>query len=351
MKRIFYVFRTSREQMLSNYEKGLEPDNGLYGLNHLRKMGYEVNFSDIAYSPLNLLFWFFLPLQKIFIRSIATGFKIDQALLLLPKLNQSDVVISTTDSVGLPLLLFKIIGLLKTKLIYVSIGLVNEIDQKPTLFQKAVLRLLIAADIIICYSPIEKKLFSNLIPQITDKISILSFGINTSFFKSSKKENKFILSVGRDKSRDYKLLAKVAQKLPKENFVVITSSTNITGVTFSPNVKVLLDQPYIEIKKFYSQAKLVFLPLKEIRRASGQIAFLEALASDNKIVISRVKGITETYPDLINKKPVYLYQVNNLQDAAQKIRQVLKDKPSKVRLTRYNSANYSKKLKQVIEKL
>lgn len=349
-KRVFYVYRTARKQNLINVSNSTEPNHILYGFNYIQKAGYTVSFSDVAYSKFNLLFWVFLPIQKLFIKLTSVGFKLDQALLLLPYFYGSDVIITTTDSVGLPVLLLKKIRVLNKPVIYISTGLINELsdkDNKVVAFYKS---LLPYVDIIICHSYIEKKIYLKYFPFLKDKIKVVPFGVDTNFFKGKASKNKnYILSVGRDKSRDYTLISKLAEQMTNENFVIVTSRSNINGINFPKNVKILIDQSYLQVKKLYQESKLIFLPLKEINRASGQIAFLESLASGKKIAVSNIAGIKEVYPHLLNKN-VFLFKPRDVNEAKVAIISSLGKKVSKeVKVN--DSSDYSMHLLNFVKKL
>lgn len=352
MKKVFYVFRTPRETIFQSVKTKTEPDHLLYGANHLQKLGYEVNFRDTAYSKLNLLRWAFLPLQELIIKATSIGFKFDQAILLLPQLSKSDVVISTVDSAGLPLLLFKKIGILKQPLIYISTGLINEMEVRHSNWLvKFYVFLFSAANIIICHSRVEAKTFKKFLPNST--VKFVPFGIDVEYFKCTRKSGKFIFSVGRDRSRDYNLLSKVAKQLPDEKFIVVTSRPNIKDIQFPPNVKLYFDIPYLQVKKLYCQAKLVFLPIREINRASGQMAFLESVASKNKVVIANTLGISQVYPEILtNDKNVGLYKTQNANSAVKAIDKMLKLKTVDYNIdAKFGSKNYAQNLKEIINNL
>jgi glycosyltransferase involved in cell wall biosynthesis len=352
MKNIFYVYRTERGGPLKGVFEKKEPDHVLYGLTHLRNRGYVVKFSDVAFSNFNILKWLFLPLQRLFINGIGTGFKFDQALLLIPRLNSSDVIITTTDSAGLPILFLKKIGIVRKKIIYISIGLVNELMvAKRSWLKQFTIDLLKNADVIICYSRSEKEILNKLVPEKQDNTYFIPFGIDTYFFKNNSKQTNYLLSIGRDKSRDYNLLASIANHFTNNKFVLVTSPSSVLKIKFPANVQVLFDLPYLSIKKLLSDSKVVILPLKEINRASGQIAFLEALASGKQVVVGNVKGISQVYSDLVMNKNVHLYKEGDLKDAVRKIKKALSSKPVAVNLNNYSSKLYAKKLMFIIEQI
>lgn len=351
-KKIFYVYRTARKQNLDNIIKKSEPDHILYGLNHLQKLGYDVQFSDIAYSKFNLLFWFFLPLQKLFIKLTSVGFRIDQSLLLLPFFYRSDVIITTTDSAGLPILILKKIKLINKPVVFISIGFVNELVNKSKLIKRVVNSILNEADAIIVHSHIEKELYLRFSEKFKNKLHFVPFGIDNKFFNKPSKKGEYIFSVGRDKSRDYSLLSKVASRLNTETFIVVTSKSNVRGINFPQNVKVFYDLPYKEVRNLFMKTKLVFLPLKEINRASGQIAFLESLSSNNKVVISNIRGIKEVYKKLLNIKNTVVYKPDNVESAVEALVKALKIKEYKFELpSDFTSLGYAERVHSIIKRI
>ena len=88
--KIFYIYRTARKPMSDAYKKGKGPSTFLYGLPELRKLGHQVDFSDRAYHRLNISQYLFWPMEKIFMWLInyPLGFKLHQAILLLPKMHR-----------------------------------------------------------------------------------------------------------------------------------------------------------------------------------------------------------------------------------------------------------------------
>ncbi len=350
--KIFYIYRTKREPNLNADKEGLEPDHILYGLNHINKMGIKAEFSDIAYSKFNILYWIFLPMQYILIKMTSFGFKIDQAILLYPKIKKNKILISTADSAGLPILLFKKMGLITSKVIYISTGLINELKKrKQNSLIKFYYNLLNYADRIICHSKVEKKLFLEKISINKNKIYVVPFGIDWNFFKGQVKSQNYILSVGRDRSRDFKLLKEVAKILKKEAFVLVTSKPNTKNIKFPTNVSVYYDISYIEVRKFYRKSKLVFIPLKELDRAEGQISFLESIASEKKIVISKVTGIYDTYKKIINHKKIFFYKPGDLNGAVKKIKMALKHVDRSTMINKfYSSESYAKKILKIAKK-
>ena len=353
MTKILFVYRTKRNEMLKQALEKTGPDHFLYGLTYLKKLGYDVDYSDLFYN-LPLICYFFWPIEQLIIKITSIGFKLDQAIMLTPKAIRSDVIITTADSAGLPFLLLKKIKIIKKPILYISTGLINEMVKRKKSPMTDFYKLLLAeANMIICHSPMEKEQFTKLCPDFKSKIFFIHFGIDMTFFISAKKAiGNSIVSIGKDRSRDFKLLANVAIKLPSEKFIIVTDPSNIKGIKFSKNVSIYFNLPYKKIKNLYNSSKLVFIPLNELNRAVGQVNFLESLATRNNVVISKVKGITECYPDLTKLKNVFLFRAGNSLDSVEKIKKALKrNVDNYLPASKYDSKNYAKQVASILREI
>lgn len=319
MKKIFFAFPSNRTGTVNRVAKGLSPDNELYGLNYMNKFGLEAGYGDVYPPAQKLLDIIFLPLYKLFRNQIDIGFHLGRAILLLPKMNRADIVITNTDSIGLPVCLLKRLGFVNPPIIcavglfYIQGGLKTAIDlERQTLFRRFYVWILSAADHIIYHSPIEKEKLVKLGLYNPAYCSFVPMGSDGIFFKSYQSSTishqpSIILSVGRDHSRDYETLFSTAKKLPELNFVVICSRRNIEGLKIPANVTVLIDIPYREVASWYEKSSMVVLPMREMHRSSGQISLIDALHSGKPVIVSDVSGIShyglKTEQDVIMVRP------------------------------------------------
>lgn len=292
---IFYIYRSPRKQMYLNYLKNLEPSTFLYGLPEIRKLGHNVSFSDIAYSKFNLLQFLLYPLEKIhmWLLNYPVGFKLHQAIILFPLYRKYDVIISTQDSAGLPLLLLKYLGLLKAKVIYITNNISNSlIEIRYLWYRKIIIKLLKSADKIICYSPKEKDILKKF---LINNVNFIPFGTDIKFFKPvNKRPTIDIISIGKDIYRDYQTLFKAVSKTDYK-VSIVCAKENLNNLILPENVRIFINISHSEIKNLLGQARLVVIPLKKTDKTQGQAVFLEALAMNKKIIISKVPSITSVY--------------------------------------------------------
>lgn len=366
MKKVFFAFPSNRAGTINRVKAGLSPDNELYGLNYLKKFGLEAEYGDTYPPAQRILDLIFLPLYKLFQRQIDIGFHLGRAILLLPKMNRADIVITNTDSIGLPICFLKRLGLVRPPVIY-AVGLFyiqGELDKainsgRQTPFRRFYVWILSAASHIVYHSPIEREKLVRLSLYNPAYCTFVAMGSDAKFFKYhhsplTTHHSPLVLAIGRDHARDYDTLFLAAEKLPESNFLVICSQRNIDGLKVPKNVKVLLDLPYREVAEWYQKADVVVIPMKEMHRSSGQISLIDALHSGKPVIVSKVLGIL--HYGLISKKDAIfvapessggLVEAIQLLNASQKLRRQL-IKNGKLAAGKFTTKNYAAKLSEII---
>ncbi len=190
MKKILFLYPTNRNRALELVRSGESPDNELYGLNHFNSLGWQASFADVSPVWQNFLDKAFFIFGRLFRQQIDITFQLGRALLMLPAMNKADVVLTNTDSIGLPVLLLKRLGLVRPPVIY-AVGLFyiegklkESVDSgKITLFFRFYRWILSAADHIIYHSPIEKEKLVKLGLYNPSYCTFVAMGSDGNFFK------------------------------------------------------------------------------------------------------------------------------------------------------------------------
>jgi len=310
-RKILFIFATSRQEILEAVRAGKSPDNELYGLNYFESLGWQASFADVSPVWQNFLDKVFFLLGRLFRKQIDITFQLGRALLMLPEINRADVILTNTDSIGLPVLFLKRLGLIRPPVIY-AVGLFyiqgklkETVDAgEKTLFLSFYTWILSVADHIIYHSPIEKEKLVKLGLYNPAYCTFAEMGSDANFFRNIKRsdlgvrqgrtltDTSLVLAVGRDHARDYKTLFEAVGKLPDINFVVICSRRNVEGLRIPGNVKILFDLPYREVARWYQRATVVVISMKEMYRSSGQMTLTDSFQAGKPIIASNVVGIS-----------------------------------------------------------
>lgn len=307
--KILFVYPTNRHEMYQSWKKGREPSTLMYGFCEMKKQGYDVNFQDTFGTRKKIIKYLFLPFEIIFFKLVGISLHFDHVFSQIGAIKSSDLVVSVSDSSSIPLLLLKKLRLLqKQRTICFSVDLINRISEKRIVtFLKSIFQ---EAERVVVFSKEEKKQFEQKL--YLSNVEYVRFGIDTDFFtkyaKKVESENRqYVVTVGRDRSRDYKFFMDIADLLPKQKFIVICSRKNVVNLTIPNNVQVVFDADYATIKKWLSKSFCFLLPLHELHRASGQIAFIEAIASNLPIISSPANSVKGNY-DLNENEGVYFFE-------------------------------------------
>lgn len=363
--KLTFIYPTNRSHLINEVKNGLSPDNALYGYNHLAK-NFSVGFHDVPYFAEKILDFLFLPIHLLFISQIDIDFKVPRIMLQLHKLNKSEVMVANTDGVGLAACFLKRLKILKPPLIY-AVGLfyiqgkLKETTDsgKNTLFFRFYKWILTGADHIIYHAPIEKEKLTRLGLYNPANCTFIPMGSDKIFFKLPKfskimESKNLVLSVGKDRARDYTTLFAAAKSLQDTKFVVVCRSDNLKNLENPENVKALLDISYYKVAKLYKKATIIVIPIKEMSRSSGQMTLTDAIQAQKPIIISDVKGISH-YP-LIDDKNVIKVTPAKVKELASAIKKLLNNPKLREKIVnnspqlrrRFTTEYYAKDLSHVI---
>jgi len=135
------------------------------------------------------------------------------------------------------------------------------------------------------------------------RLSVVPFGVDAAFFagdeESSRGEEEFVLSVGRDAGRDYETLC---EAIAGTNYplVIVAGSNNSLGKRVPPQSTVRADVDIREIRDLYRRARVVVVPSRPATNAagsdcSGQTVILDALAAGKAVIVTERSWIREYF--------------------------------------------------------
>ena len=170
---------------------------------------------------------------------------------------------------------------------------------------------------------------NRLFPKRIDKMSLLPFSVDTQFWECrSSRSGGYVLFVGNDARRDYDLLLSIAQGMPERKFYFITRQITTTDV---PDNVVLINGDWKksllsdeEIRKYYCEATVVILPLKESLQPSGQSVCLQSIACATPVIMTRTSGFWNN-KDFFDGENILFITGNNLEDWKDRINSLYTD--------------------------
>jgi glycosyltransferase involved in cell wall biosynthesis len=208
-------------------------------------------------------------------------------------------VLSTVDTVGIPLTLLKRAGLVRRPMVYTSIGLPERLVQlsgKPMRrLYKAALR---GAAAILAYSEHEAKWLRDWLGPGGPPVVFLPFAVDVDVFRpdSAHTPETDVVSVGADRRRDFDLLVEVATRQRELSFrIVATADRARTLPPLPENVELEVDLSLDEARERLADARVVALPVRENSYSGATTVLLQAMALGKPVIVSRTAAIASGY--------------------------------------------------------
>jgi glycosyltransferase involved in cell wall biosynthesis len=216
-------------------------------------------------------------------------------LATLRVLNRADVVLATVDTVGIPLVLLKRVGLVRPPILYVAVGLPERLVQLRRL-HGLYRRSLHDTVAVVSYAESEVDwLRSWLGPEAN--VVFVPFGVDTNAFRPVERPPEFdVLSIGADPRRDFALLLRIAWRHPELSFRVVASADHVRALgEVPPNVVVERDIPLETVRDRLASARVVALPVRDNSYSGATTTLLQAMATAKPVVVSRTDAIARGY--------------------------------------------------------
>jgi glycosyltransferase involved in cell wall biosynthesis len=213
-------------------------------------------------------------------------------------LKASDVVFSTVDTVGIPLVLLSRARLVRTPIVYAAIGLPERIEQLVPRIQQRYAAAYRRLHALVAYGWSEVEALRAWLGEGTPHIEFVPFGVDPDVFSPAPEATleTDVVSIGADPRRDYALLLALAERRPEWSFWVVASREQLTGlVSAPPNVTVELDVPFDVAQKRLISGRVVVLPVRDNSYSGATTTLLQAMARAKPVVVSRTAAIARGY--------------------------------------------------------
>jgi glycosyltransferase involved in cell wall biosynthesis len=297
---VFFAFRDAPERRAALRAPQSLDRYRLFGLDDVERRGVAVRHNLEQSGPTPL--W-----ARTLDRTInaalsrAGGYGGDFASVLasLRLANAADVVFSTVDTVGIPLMLLKRAGALRPALVYTAVGLPERLVQLRT---DSARRLYAAAlrrtQAIVAYSAVEAEWLRDWLGAAGPPVVFVPFGVDADAFRppAGGSPDVDVVSIGADPQRDFELLATVASRSPELSFRIVTTPDRARSLRPVPrNVALESGLSLEEVHGRLAAARVVALPVRENTYSGATTVLLQAMAMAKPVVVSRTDAIARGY--------------------------------------------------------
>ena len=301
MTSVFYLFR---DAPLRRAALALEPGSAarysLYGMDEVAEHGYQVRHNLDRPAPGAWARTTGGALKRGL--EAAGGYGGDFATVLssLRQLNRADVVLSTVDTVGIPLTLLAQARVVRPPFVYAAIGLPERLARlRPGRMERLYARALGSASAVVAYSEHEADVLGRWLRErgVKAPVEFVPFGVDVEAFRpGGSPPDVDVVSVGADPHRDFELLLDAACEMPEASFLVVTTADHARSLApRSSNVTVETDLEFDEMRRRLERARVVALPVRDNSYSGATTVLLQAMALAKPVVATRTAAISSGY--------------------------------------------------------
>jgi glycosyltransferase involved in cell wall biosynthesis len=302
-KNLYFLFSDTPLRQAALHAPSDHPARySLYGMDALVERGWHTrhNLDSSARSRRRIHHWCGYFMDRTLCLLGASSGDFASVLESIRAIRSSRLVVSTVDSLGVPLLWLRQAGFFFTPILYVSVGFPERLRKMSPFWEGVYIRLLRQASAVVAYGFEEAEILRQYMGAVRrDRVHFVPFGVNIRYFNpelTTQKPAVDILSVGADPQRDFRLLIDLARQHPEWSFAVIASGVNVGLLKDSPpNMTLYRDLSLEDVRTHVISARLIVLPVKENTYSGATTTLLQCMAMGKAVVVSRVGAIREGY--------------------------------------------------------
>ena len=358
--KVLFIFKRPVENLVRDIKNKKKPCDSVYGMLNISK-DYEIIYKDSIYYNNKFFQVIQAPITSLAIYYSNIGFSLIPVICLMRYIRKSDLIFATLDTVGLPLLLLKYLKIIDKPIVYGTIGLEHNLQIKHSKIIRVLYsKLLKTADYIVSVASFDEcKRLSNYLNIPLSKFIFCPFGVDQTYFQPTKiKEKNFILSVGADKQRDWKILIESAKyfKLP---LVIVSAKGALDSYKVKKGITVYEDLPIENLKRLMLKAKVIVITLKQTSYFTGQTTFFQAMSLGKPVVITRIYPFVD-YPKIKNNVNCVLVEPYNKKDLTTRVNNLIDNDKFRDRLgknarefilSHYTVEKYAKRTSEIFDNL
>src|SRR5919109_1422657 len=213
--------------------------------------------------------------------------------------NECDVILSTVDRVGIPLILLGEVGIVRRPIVYTAIGLPERLVQlRGTPARRLYRRALRRTRAIVSYAESEVAWLRDWLGPGGPPAVFIPFGVDVHAFHPGHNAGAGVdvVSVGADPHRDFNLLVGVAARHPELMFqVVATEEWRRVFGELPGNVSFESGLSLEQVRDRLGAARVVALPVQPNSYSGATTVLLQAMALAKPVVVSRTDAIAAGY--------------------------------------------------------
>ena len=188
-----------------------------------------------------------------------------------------------------------------------------------------------SAAITLYYTAAEAELARRNTGLGADKICWMRFAVDSEFYTPSVcGKSDYVIAIGNDHRRDWRITAEIARRLPRVSFKVASQDVKIRSISFPPNVELCFNLSVAGSKSLVEGARCLLLATKTHLGFSGTTTIMNAMLLGTPVILDEAHSL----PDykLRHEINCMVFQRGDAEEATRYIQRILDDRTLEQRL-------------------
>ena len=215
------------------------------------------------------------------------------------RMNEADVVFSTAERVGVPLVLAAWKGLVETPIVFAWVGPLDRLERLRGTIRDTYRDALSSVACLLTYSELTANRMREWLRDGGSEpvVRFVPFGVDTTDFRPDTRPSPEVdvVSVGADARRDFPLLLALAERNPDLGVRIVASRHSVPDGDVPANVEVELEVSFERMRHALGAARVVALPVRQNAYTGATTVLLQAMALGQAVVVSKTHAIASGY--------------------------------------------------------
>lgn len=217
-------------------------------------------------------------------------------------------------------------------------------------------RLIAADSVFVCFTTAERDFLRTRLGL--ERVHFVPYGIDTASWKPSTIHENYVFSGGKT-ARDYSTLFSAIKSI-EYRFVIALDRDPLTGKLgfkqeeVPTNAQIFIGVTVERFKELLSRAQFVVLPMKDTKHSAGHTVLVQAMASGEAIISSRVRGTKDYIINGINGFLVAPGDVAGLKEKIEfllshaELRSIMSSNARAIAVAEYDESKLAKRLASIL---
>lgn len=277
--------------------RSVNPGQLPYRMDRLEELGYHLHWTDRLHEET----WQHSRSAGVLRRLEARSVPFVQTALMANTIRASSAILAMFESEANSLAIVRsMIGTHRPPLLVISCWLAHILSDATSPRLHAYRRAYRSVDRLYYFSSVQREILEQALRLPPERLRYLPFGVDSeTFVPANATDNGYVVAVGRDRGRDWKVFFEAVDGLDLP-IKVCCRRSDLVGLTVPGNVDVLGYVDRETYRRLLGRARVAAVITRPVLYPSGQSVLLEAMAMARAVVVTATPAIEEYIRDGID---------------------------------------------------